>query len=67
MALHDHIDEKLKKMAGVGASAFTVSGAVATVTGTLSAQQLQDLIRSVELHRHEVVVAAGAVKIQPRS
>lgn len=66
MALDTHVDDKLKRMPGVGASAYTVSGATATITGTLSARQLEDLIRSSEMVRHEVVVVAGAVKVQPK-
>lgn len=67
MALNTHLDDKLKKLAGLGSGAFTVSGASATITGTLSGPQLEDLIRAASLTRYEVVVAAGVVTVQPRS
>jgi len=66
MALDQHIDKKLTTLAGLGTAGFTVSGATATITGTLSAAQLEDLIRAASLTRSEVIVAAGVVKVQPR-
>lgn len=66
MALDTHVDDKLKRLPGVGSSAYTTSGAAATITGTLTAPQLEDLIRSAAQVRHEVVVTAGVVKVQPK-
>jgi hypothetical protein len=66
MALDTHVDDKLKRMPGVGSGAYTVAGAVATITGSLTAPQLEELVRTAAVTRHEVVVVAGVVKIQPR-
>jgi len=67
MALDTHVDDRLKKMPGVGTSNYTVSGATATITGSLTAPQLDELIRVAGMVRHEVVLTAGVLKIQPRS
>lgn len=67
MALDTHLDDKLKKLAGVGSANYTVSGANATITGSLSPTQLEDLIRGAGLVRHEVAVVAGVVTVRPRT
>jgi hypothetical protein len=68
MALDPHVDSKLKKqLAGLGSAGYSVAGAAATITGSLSAAQLEDLFHSAAQVRYEVVVASGVVTVQPRS
>jgi hypothetical protein len=67
MALDTHIDGRLKNMPGVGTAAYTTSGANATITGSLTPPQLEEVIRVAGLVRHEVAVVAGVVTIRPRS
>jgi hypothetical protein len=67
VALDPHVSKKLDTLPGLGSSNYTVSGAIATVTGSLSAQQLEDLFHAAFQVRHEVAVVSGAVKVQPRA
>lgn len=64
MALHNELDKHVKAVAG--SSGYSVSGLNATITGSLDARQLEELIDKAVVTKHEVVVVSGVVTVRPR-
>lgn len=62
MALHAEITKKIN---GINTT-YTVSGAVATITGNLNHRQLDDLLDAAYVTQHQVIVTAGVITVGPR-
>lgn len=66
MALNTHLQDHLDKRSG--GLTYTVSGATATITNTtVPYQRMVELERICDVTGHELVIAAGVLKIQPKS
>lgn len=62
MAIHQAVGKKLD---GINV-AYTVSGAVATITGNMNHRQLDDLLDAAYVTQHQVIVTAGVITVAPR-
>lgn len=63
MALHSELDLHLRRVVGV--SGYSVSGNVATITANLDHRRIEELIHVAQQVKHDVVLSAGALKVQP--
>lgn len=64
MALHALVQAHLDKV--VGSSGYTVSGATATITGSLDHRRLAELLDVALELKHDVSLNSGSTKVTPR-
>lgn len=64
MALHAELDMHLRRI--VGLAGYTVSGNTATITTSLDHRRIEELVNVASQIKHDVVLTAGALKVQPR-
>jgi hypothetical protein len=60
-----HLDAHLQKK--LGATGYTVTGSTVTIpSATVSASDLQELLRVADVTAHAVTLAAGVLTLKPR-
>lgn len=65
MALNSpHLDEHLKR--SMGATGYSISGANATITGSLTESQLHNLVETSFVSGYKVTVVSGVLTLSPR-